>query len=50
MKKKLRSPGLPAQNAFDFCGFPANFSPKPENSITNSTDLYYFSDIEYFEE
>ncbi|UXS30546.1 hypothetical protein FY152_07010 [Agrobacterium tumefaciens] len=50
MKKKLRSPGLPAQKAFAFCGFPANFSPKPENSITNSTDLYYFSDIEYFEE
>ncbi|MFF2320161.1 hypothetical protein ACFVTJ_03815 [Agrobacterium sp. NPDC058088] len=49
MKKKLRSSGLPAQNAFAFCAFPANFSPKPEKSICISVKLYYFRFFEYFE-
>ncbi|MDO3442116.1 hypothetical protein [Agrobacterium sp. V1] len=49
MKKKLRSPGFPAQNAFAFGGFPANFSRKSEKSVRISVDLYYFSDLLYFE-
>ncbi|NSX90882.1 hypothetical protein G6M17_08805 [Agrobacterium tumefaciens] len=49
MKKKLRSPGFPAQNAFAFCGFPGNFSRKSEKSMSISVDLYYFSNTEYFE-
>ncbi|QCL94019.1 hypothetical protein CFBP7129_07300 [Agrobacterium tumefaciens] len=49
MKKKLRSPGVPTQNAFAFCAFPANFSRKPEKSISISVNLYYFSFFEYLE-
>ncbi|MQB05871.1 hypothetical protein DXT91_17315 [Agrobacterium tumefaciens] len=48
MKKKLRLPGFLAQNAFAFCGFPANFSPKPEKSVINSVGFPYFSYLEYF--
>ncbi|MCZ7485817.1 hypothetical protein [Rhizobium rhizogenes] len=49
MKKKLRPLGFPAQNAFAFAGFPANFSRKSEKSIRISVDLYYFSYLLYFE-
>ncbi|MDH2226061.1 hypothetical protein [Agrobacterium sp. GD03642] len=49
MKKKLRSPGLPAQNAFAFWDFPANFSQKAEKSISISVNLYYFRFFEYLE-
>ncbi|MCZ4428815.1 hypothetical protein O3S81_03795 [Agrobacterium sp. SOY23] len=48
MKKKLRSPGFPTQNAFGFGGFPANFSPEPEKSISISVNSYCFSNSEYF--
>ncbi|UXT95917.1 hypothetical protein [Agrobacterium tumefaciens] len=47
MKKKLRSPGLPTQNAFGFGGFPANFSREPEKSISISPNSYYFRWFEY---
>jgi hypothetical protein len=46
LKKKLRLPGFPTQNAFAFCGFPAKFSLKPEKSVINSVGFPYFS---YFE-
>ncbi|MDH7801063.1 MULTISPECIES: hypothetical protein [unclassified Rhizobium] len=46
MKKKLRLPGFPTQNAFAFCGFPANFSPKSKKSVINSVGFPYFSCFE----
>ncbi|WP_274603146.1 hypothetical protein G6L89_006925 [Agrobacterium fabrum] len=42
MKKKLRSPGFLAQNAFGFGGFPANFYRQAEKSISISAKSYYF--------
>jgi len=49
LKKKLRPLGFPGQNAFAFGGFPANFSRKSQKSIRISIDLYYFSNLLYFE-
>ncbi|UXT56107.1 hypothetical protein FY134_07305 [Agrobacterium fabrum] len=47
MKKKLRSPGFLAQNAFGFGGFPANFYRQAEKSISISAKSYYFRYLEY---